>query len=339
MNRRRSILFAIACLCIIAIQLSIQAIDLSSGAQINDLPHEPVKISDSKLRSLAEKITVRVFPEKSLEDRASGILIDKQEQKQGQQSVYLYLVLTNDHVLEILKERAKALGGGYKVQTYDNKIYDLFLYEANFRGNDLGLLWFYSDRNYEKAAWGQAKSLKEYTDRVYVAGFPCGTDSCKEGFTFTSGRAATSFIVSGKPLDAGYQLGFSNDTREGMSGGPILDESGRLVGINGRGKNQERVLFSGEPTVHDNPYAYMDGTQPPPETQGFMKHFAWGIPIETYLKLAPIKPFEQIKISSQKTSNAAQLGKKFTSLPLLYLLGIVGIASATLGIVECCKQT
>jgi serine protease Do len=36
-----------------------------------------------------------------------------------------------------------------------------------------------------------------------------------------------------KTLPGGYQLGCTNDVSQGMSGGPVLDQQGELIGING----------------------------------------------------------------------------------------------------------
>ena len=55
---------------------------------------------------------------------------------------------------------------------------------------------------------------------------------CPGDFMLTSG---TGYKVN-KPLEDGYQLAFTNETKEGSSGGSILDNQGKLVGINGRGK-------------------------------------------------------------------------------------------------------
>jgi Trypsin-like peptidase domain len=291
---KRTFIFALVCILAGVIPVTIEARVLSQPTT--------AEISQ-KIRGTAKNITVRVLPAKSPEDGASGILIEKQEQKRGQQSVYLYLVLTNDHVIKILKERATRLSGGYQVETFDNQLHKAFLYQnTDFKKNDLGLLWFSSPNNYQIAEKAKSKKLNEY-EKVFVSGFPSEIKPGEEPFKLTLGRAATSFILSGKPLDAGYQLGFSNDTSDGMSGGPVLNETGQLVGINGRGKNQIQI-FSADPSFgNSNPYAYFDGTEPPKDIQMFMRHFAWGIPIETYIQLASNKPFDGLHPLSTTEDN------------------------------------
>ena len=146
-------------------------------------------------------------------------------------------------------------------------------------------------------------------EKVFVSGFPCEDgSSCQEGFIFTSGEPFIELIKQGKALDAGYQLGFTNETKNGMSGGSVLDQRGLVVGINGRGKEQDIGWRSGDQSVEDsNPYAYMDGTEPPPETQERFKQFAWAIPIETYKKYKTQKPFNGLQIPTpEKIGTSSQ---------------------------------
>ncbi|MCP2727067.1 serine protease [Limnofasciculus baicalensis] len=56
-----------------------------------------------------------------------------------------------------------------------------------------------------------------------------------------------------KSMALGYRLGYTNEIVEGMSGGPIFNSKGLLVGINGRMKY-------GEPAF--GIYGFEDGTQP-----------------------------------------------------------------------------
>ncbi|MGK7895944.1 MAG: serine protease [Xenococcus sp. (in: cyanobacteria)] len=255
------------------------------------------KLSNLEILRRAKRITVRVFP-KSPEDyyKASGIIVDMQKQKLDHTTFYIYLVLTTEHVLEGLEKRANI----YQVQTFDNKIYQAFLYpEVNWNGNDLGLLFFFSLVSYDKAELGSSNKLRK-REKVFVAGFPCtDINFCQDKFKFTSGQSFIELIQQKKHLDSGYQLGFDNQTIDGMSGGPVLNQRGLVIGVNGRGKYQYVIFRSGHSSISDvNPLAYMDGEEPPPKIQEKLSNYAWAIPIETYLKYKPKKIFNRIAIPS-----------------------------------------
>lgn len=248
----------------------------------------------------AEKITVKIVSQDDPNYKASGILINKEERKHKGKTVYLYLVLTNDHVIQGLKKKGK----NYYLTTFDGNTYQTHLYlkKINWDKNDFGLLYFFSNTNYETAKLGVSTKLQNGED-IFVAGFPNDHDNgYSDKFNFTSGQAAT-LIINKQPLESGYQLGFDNNTRNGMSGGPVLNKEGLLVGINGRGKNQDMGFRSGNEDVPDvDPYAYKDGTKDKPDTIERFKELAWAIPIETYNynRYKPQPPFKLIPTELEK---------------------------------------
>ncbi|MFM6266822.1 MAG: tetratricopeptide repeat protein, partial [Dolichospermum sp.] len=85
-------------------------------------------------------------------------------------------------------------------------------------------------------------------------------------------------IISQPSLKDGYEIGYTSDIQQGMSGGPIISNRGNLIGING---------ISSYPLVN-SAYVYTNGKIPTnPEIQEFRK-LSWGIPIKTVL--AQVKP-------------------------------------------------
>lgn len=211
-------------------------------------------INQTNIQQIARSITVKVF---AGDTSGSGILI----QKQGG----IYSVVTNDHVL--------AAGSVYRIQTPDNRIYSATIqtrYKSSFQGNDLGVLQFSSNVSYNIASLTAYSTLQEGSE-VFAAGFPIEDNFV--GFKFTVGKIT---LLPEKALEQGYQIGYSNDIQKGMSGGPVLNRQGQVVGING---------MHAYPLWGD-PYVFKDGSLPCPKMRAVMEQSSWAIPIETFAKLA-----------------------------------------------------
>ena len=185
----------------------------------------------------------------------TGTLINKQGK--------IYTVITNDHVLN-------AAEPPYQIQTPDGRIYETQVSQlVKFGDDDLGLLQFNSDQVYEIASVGNSSALT-VGDEVFASGF---TSENKE-MIFTNGNLS---LLLDKPLEGGYQMGYTNDIYKGMSGGPLLNIQGELVGINGLHKNP----------LWEAPDLYIDGSQPCKPLQDMIIRSSWAIPIETVGRLAP----------------------------------------------------
>lgn len=82
-------------------------------------------------------------------------------------------------------------------------------------------------------------------------------------------------MISDLSFRGGYKIGYTNDIRKGMSGGPLLNEKKEIVGINGRHKYP----------AWGNPYIFEDGTTASPEKKEEMSQYSWAIPTQTFLRL------------------------------------------------------
>ena len=206
-----------------------------------------------QLHQLARSLTVKVLSGDFL---GSGIAIEKQGQ--------IYTVLTNDHVV-------KAGNPPYQIQMPDGKIYPAQLAKTGgFDGNDLSLLQFSTTADYTVAKLG---TVLKAGDEVFAAGFPFSAQVSKnEGFVFRTGKV---WLILDKALEGGYQVGYTNDVEKGMSGGPLLNRAGELVGING---------MHAYPLWGD-PYIFKDGSEPNPSLEEQMSKYSWGIPIETFRQI------------------------------------------------------
>jgi len=98
---------------------------------------------------------------------------------------------------------------------------------------DLATLRFNTNRSYQIAQPSEARGIGT-GNRIYVSGFPIPTRTVP----INTWRLLEGMIVGipSDPLDGGYQLLYSASTLPGMSGGPVLDSYGRVVGIHGQGE-------------------------------------------------------------------------------------------------------
>jgi serine protease Do len=187
----------------------------------------------------------------------SGVIV----QRKGS----MYTVLTNWHVVS-LGDRVPT------VLTPDGRRY--VVHRIQQIGQiDLAIVQFRSGLAYCVATIGAAVPVG---DSVYAAGFPmyrAGTvESTLElgirNFQLTSGRVT---LRLSKPLDQGYSLGYSNAVVVGMSGGPVFNAQGQLVGVNGRVKARDPAFGA---------YRFADGTEPDERLLEQIAESSLGIPID-----------------------------------------------------------
>ena len=271
----RSLMVIISCGAILSL-FSLKALNRNVAEESNPvLEAQPAKLSQF-LQQQAESITMKVLS--GQEVLGSGFII----RQQGS----VYLVVTNHHVL-------RSATPPYQIQTPDDKVYPAeVLPISSFENYDLALLRFQSQTiQYEVASTG---TLPQAGEQVFAAGFPfraqfpetytnpsleegqkCKQSSLsnlKRGFVFCEGKITQKLD---QPLEGGYQIGYTNNIEKGMSGGPLLNNRGEVVSING---------MHAYPLWGD-PYIYMNGSQPPESLKEELIHSSWGIPIETYQKL------------------------------------------------------
>jgi tetratricopeptide (TPR) repeat protein len=197
---------------------------------------------------IARQVTVKIDGQSP----GSGVLLARQGQT--------YYVLTAAHVVPSPDE--------YEVITPDGQKHriDYRLVKKISTTVDLALVQFSSPQNYRVAEIGNFASVGIGTS-AFVTGFPniaVGPGS-SSSYRFADGRiTAKSFQTATR----GYALAYRNDTFSGMSGGPVLDQDGKLIGIHGASKsgfNETRGI---------NPRT------------GIKFGFNLGIPVETFLRLS-----------------------------------------------------
>lgn len=165
---------------------------------------EPTQIGE-----VAQKFTVMITGD----CEGSGVIIERKGEN--------YTVLTANHVV--------ATTGECFIQTTDGMRYKL--YETRpVSGADLAVLQFQSKQNYTVAQTGNSESLRPGAT-VYFAGYPGpGQVDTKRNYRFYG----VSITSRSQGSNLGYELSYGGDALPGMSGGPVLDNNGRLVAIHGK---------------------------------------------------------------------------------------------------------
>jgi S1-C subfamily serine protease len=182
------------------------------------------QISFPNVSEIAKTISVRIDGANTgsgaiIEDRGAGIVAPFKHR---------YLVLSNWHVVSPQAVGAKR---SLTIGTSDGRKHVVPRAKIARVGNlDLAILEFQSQYRYRVATIGSSNRLRE-GDVVYVSGW---ADPSPQLATRTYQYLVGN--LSGRidrPQD-GYALVYTVNALPGMSGGPVLDWRGNLVGINGR---------------------------------------------------------------------------------------------------------
>ena len=217
-----------------------------SGVVVTEMDRPPqvaqANTNANQVNKIAKATTVLVQGQ----NPGSGVIIDKKSDT--------YYVLTAKHVVETEDE--------YEVVTPDGQNYPLQNPRIErFSDLDLALVAFDSDRSYKTASLGLKPTVQE-GDRIYVAGWPIAGKAIPHIYQMTSGEISG---ISPRSLSGGYQIVYTNVTRQGMSGGPIFNQKGQVVGIHGQAEGREIYL-------------------PDQDSTRVKAGFNLGIPIHQYVK-------------------------------------------------------
>jgi tetratricopeptide (TPR) repeat protein len=218
--------------------------------------------SDREIAQTAEPVTVQINSN-TASPGGSGVIIAKEDNT--------YTVLTANHVVCDTIPRPGSITCRqditYTVRTYTGQEYPLDLVEhlqKNENEPDLAIVTFQSPQEYPVAQLGDSDRAEIASD-VYVAGFPAtfGKIGPQRDFTLTKGAVASRSNTTIK----GYGLVYDARTKTGMSGGPVFDLEGRLLGIHGLGDSNN----------------LQTGDSSDPQKSGFNA----AIPIDTFKQLCP----------------------------------------------------
>ncbi len=215
-------------------------------------PEDTETLTTTTAQQAAAKITVRI---QSGDSGGSGVLIGKKGNT--------YLVLTNAHVV-----RSQS---GIDIKTPDGQKYKAIKVKNTQVGNfDLALLEFTSSRSYQLAKLNNFENKEAALNEgreIFAAGFPFDADALR----VVAGEVKQ---LPQEPFVNGTQIGYvtKGDVKQGMSGGPILDSFGNLVGINST---------LARPVIDS--YTYADGSKAPKDKIAEYRQANWSVPIYNLL--------------------------------------------------------
>ncbi|MEY3401017.1 MAG: hypothetical protein RLZZ86_632, partial [Cyanobacteriota bacterium] len=230
------------------------------------------RLTSAQLQDLAKSITVKILTKNG---SASGTLIAKNGNN--------YTILTNDHVINP--------GESYRIQAPDGKIYPATVIKEkppSLKNQDAALFQFQSTVEYTIATLGISAPIA-VEQKIVAAGFVSGSAK----LVFTEGQIS---LLPDKSFQGGYRIGYNNKIQPGMSGGPILNYQGEVIGIN---------AVHAYP-ISDKIYTYIDNSKPSAAERQQMRQYSWGLPIYAVAKIIP----EFVAKSPRKIDNSGLRAKK-----------------------------
>lgn len=264
-NLPTMVIAAIASLCI-CLAISTIRSDASTPSPILENQREPIILaanySENDINSIARAVTVfvgrQIENRQKLEQRAaegaefrdagSGVIVARRNAT--------YYVLTNEHVV---RDR-----NNYSIRTHDGDLHqvenmlppyldlgqqdttkDTVTHFGKYNhqkktvdGYDLALISFQSNNNYPVAVVGDANTTTVGTP-VFVSGWPLPSNPSQDRTRVLRAGELQQILDPADP-NGNYNLCYTAETARGMSGGPVFNDRGEVIGVHGEGKDNQR---------------------------------------------------------------------------------------------------
>lgn len=188
-----------------------------------------------EIAEIAQKTTVQINDNQS--QGGSGVIIAKKGN--------IYTVLTANHVVcDAIPKPGPIVCRTditYTIRTSKGKDYELKniqRLQKTADDPDLAVVTFESKEEYPVATLGDSGTVTVGA-QIYVFGYPALQDKtgAERDFEFSPGYVTS--LPKNRPQ--GYTLRYNAVTKGGMSGGPVFDSEGRVVGIHGQGDTEGLV--------------------------------------------------------------------------------------------------
>jgi len=193
---------------------------------------QPVQAKTAReVAMVAVPTTVQINNTLAAELSGSGVIIGKKGNT--------YTILTANHVVENPNSE-------YVIRTSKGNEHPVISVKSlrnNDSGPDLAVVTFESNEEYSVAPISNSDEAT-IGSGIYVSGYPlpAGVGSQEREYQFTNGQITN--VRSGNP--EGYNLRYAAVTKRGMSGGPVFDVSGRVIGIHGQGDTDGAITVQTE---------------------------------------------------------------------------------------------
>ena len=208
-----------------------------------------IALEPNEISPAAKESTVRVDGQSP----GSGVIYKKTGNR--------YYVLTAQHVVATPDE--------YEIITDDEQSYPLdFNKVYPVPETDLVIAEFTSDSSYPLAELGDSDQVTE-GDPIFISGWPHVGEAIPYIYQFISNSISG---IALRPLPGGYGLVYTGSARKGLSGGPLFNTEGAVIGIHGLAEGKELFI----PESNFDSVTVRDG-------------FSLGVPINVFLTktLAP----------------------------------------------------